>query len=149
LIEKKNETENEILKDKLKTLIHYLNQPREPFDLNEPRTDILIPQAEGIVTQFSLRPILQNQPNTVNTDDYWLSGKVDGNYELINLDLLESIQIYLPTETITAECKRLFNLSASPPNRDRTTAKNCFRTRRVEVEPTTGRSDKKNYGNVM
>lgn len=62
-------------------------------------------------------------------------------------DLLEVAKTCLPPDTnLTSDCKRLLHLSASPQsNRDRTTTAPCFRTRRVEVEPMTGRPEKKLY----
>jgi hypothetical protein len=147
LIVNKNNIFNDNLKDNLTTLICYLNEPQEAIDSNNSKPEINIPPAEGIVTQFASRSVLISKQSTVKTNSGWLSMTIDGNLEQVNFDLLESIQTYLPSETITADCKRLLHLSASPPNRDRTTTKNCFRTRRVEVEPTTGRPEKKNYGN--
>ena len=91
--------------------------------------------------------------NPLIQSNYWLGypsflDKIDDDVELIACDLCELAKTSLPSETnITSDCKRLLHLTASPQsNRERTTAAPCFRTRRVEVEPTTGRPEKKIYG---
>lgn len=70
-------------------------------------------------------------------------------YERIPCDLTLLIQNHLPTDTaqsLLTDCKRVLHLSVSPQsNRERTPTAPCFRTRRVEVEASTGRIDKKIY----
>lgn len=67
--------------------------------------------------------------------------------DTVPCDLIEMVKLCLPAETnLTSDCKRLLHLSASPQShRERTTSAPCFRTRRVEVEPSTGRPEKKIY----
>jgi protein virilizer len=147
--------------ENLKAINDYLNESKEETSLlNSPSSDSqadapqLLPQAEGIVTQFASRPILkicnkQNHNGQLDVN-FWLtppSFEEEILSEQTNFDLLDTIQLCLPVETnLTLDCKRLLHLSASPQsNRDRTTAC-CFRTRRVEVEKTTGRLEKKVYG---
>lgn len=129
---------------------------------NSPAGEPVFPQGEGIVTQYTMRPIFTviSSDNNLLTDqlttNYWCSKPSplrfdDGNETLttdtISCDLIEMIKTCLPLETnLTSDCKRLLHLSASPQsNRERTTSAPCFRTRRVEVEPTTGRPEKKIY----
>lgn len=122
-------------------------------------------QSEGIVQQYSIRPIYTlakyiNGPMNAEqlTTSYWCSRAsplrlddpvdiVEPTFDTTPCDLLEVVKTCLPPETnLTSDCKRLLHLSASPQsNRDRTTTAPCFRTRRVEVEPMTGRPEKKLY----
>ncbi len=146
---------DEIL-NKLNNLFNVLNLKSigDAPDLTEP----VHPLPEGIVVQFSERPVYQliddnPEMNPLIQSNYWLGypsllDKVDCDVELIACDLCELAKTSLPIETnITSDCKRLLHLTASPQsNRERTTAAPCFRTRRVEVEPTTGRPEKKIYG---
>lgn len=113
-----------------------------------------LPQAEGIVTQYASRTIfalsMGNLDEQLNAN-YWLNSPVydeETTIEKVPCDLTEIIRTCLPAETnITADCKRLLHLSASPQSsRDRIATASCFRTRRVEVEPSTGRPEKKIYG---
>lgn len=124
------------------------------FDMN---SDVTLSAAEGIVTQFALRISYimtdENVDEQIWTSNYWLNVSPFEEEELPILDQIESdltdlIKDCLPPETnITSDCKRLLNLSASPQaNRDRQQSGLCFRTRRVEVEPTTGRPEKKIFG---
>lgn len=143
--------------DKLNNLFKILNSKStvDASDLTEPA----FPLPEGIVVQFTDRPVYQlidDNPelNPLVQSNYWLGypsflDKTDEDVELIACDLCELAKTSLPSETnITSDCKRLLHLTASPQsNRERTTAAPCFRTRRVEVEPTTGRPEKKIYGN--
>jgi len=111
-----------------------------------------LPQAEGIVTQYASREIYKKCDgiNERLSTNYWLNAPLyndveDVEMEQIPCDLTEVIKTCLPGDVnITSDCKRLLHLSASPQsNRERTTAAPCFRTRRVEVEPSTGRPEKK------
>lgn len=113
----------------------------------------MLPQVEGIVTQFSLRQFYIDVPNADErlSYNYWIippsTRETDDQtkVEQIQCDLNELIRTCLPNETsITSECKRLLHLSASPQAaRERTTTAPCYRARRVEVEPSTGRPEKK------
>lgn len=121
-------------------------------------------QTEGIVQQYAIRPMftLIQDMNPLNaeqlTTSYWCSrpsplrsddtaDTAEPPYDSTPCDLLDVIKTCLPPDTnLTSDCKRLLHLSASPQsNRDRTTTAPCFRTRRVEVEPMTGRPEKKLY----
>lgn len=142
--------------EKLNNLFKVLNikTSGDAQDIAEPA----FPLPEGIVVQFTERSVYQlidDNPelNPSIQSSYWLgypsvSDKIDEDVELIACDLCELAKTSLPSETnITSDCKRLLHLTASPQsNRERTTAAPCFRTRRVEVEPTTGRPEKKIYG---
>lgn len=145
--------------DKLNNLFKILNSAStiDTQDLNEPA----FPLPEGIVAQFTDRPVYQlidenPEINHLIQSNYWLGypslmDKIEEDVEMIACDLCELAKSSLPTETnITSDCKRLLHLTASPQsNRERTTAAPCFRTRRVEVEPTTGRPEKKIYGKLL
>lgn len=119
--------------------------------------DLNLVPAEGIVTQFAMRisyVIVNETLDDQLTANYWLNTSSFEEEEQIatsdqtECDLTELIKICLPPETnITSDCKRLLNLSASPQaSRDRQQSGLCFRARRVEVEPTTGRPEKKIFG---
>ncbi|XP_012157537.1 protein virilizer [Ceratitis capitata] len=114
-----------------------------------------LPQSEGIVMQFAARPIFVEFDAVADEQllltRYWLQVScVDldhSKYERVPCDLTELAAECLPPETnLTSDCKRMLHLSASPQsNRERTPTAPCFRTRRVEVEPSTGRPEKKIY----
>lgn len=126
------------------------------------------PQSEGLVTQFSVRTLYTVVPQTCNATDifeqlttnYWCSKSSPNRFDEIaaadvhlpitdsvSCDLNDVIKACLPPDwNLLSDCKRLLHLSASPQStRERTTSAPCFRTRRVEVEPTTGRPEKKIY----
>lgn len=121
----------------------------------------LFPHGEGIVAQYAGRPVYQLIDNVENVNmerletSYWLGRpsppRDQNNIEQITCDLSELMKTCLSTDTnIIADCKRLLHMSASPQtNRERTVAAPCFRTRRVEVEPSTGRPEKKIYGTFI
>ncbi|EDW85854.1 uncharacterized protein Dwil_GK23286 [Drosophila willistoni] len=118
-----------------------------------------LPQAEGIVTQYEARPIFTRfcatAENVQLTARYWLEPLPievieDMNeplYERIACDLTDLANVCLnPDLNLTGDCKRVLHLSGSPQsNREMTPTAPCFRTRRVEVEPTTGRPEKKMF----
>lgn len=157
------EQQNEIL-NSLKIILDYLEKEQTPVNFNENSSnsenttsstisEILLPQAEGIVTQYNSRSvfIISQGCDERLSLNYWLNPpgrEGDCQEEQVPCDLNELIRSCLPPETnITAECKRLLHLSASPQTaRERTTIAPCYRTRRVEVEPTTGRPEKKIFG---
>lgn len=157
--EEEAEQQNEILTS-LKIILDYLEKEVTPVIFNENSSnsenttsstisEILLPQAEGIVTQYHSRLVFiisQGCEERLSLN-YWLNppGRDGDCQEQVPCDLNELIRSCLPPETnITAECKRLLHLSASPQTaRERTTIAPCYRTRRVEVEPTTGRPEKK------
>lgn len=113
---------------------------------------------DGLVALYNARPIyvvsgeykVYQWSNTYFRDQFSGTNKVLADDHVI-VDLGELIRTCLPAEmNIVSECKRLLHLSASPQsNRERTTTAPCFRTRRVEVEPTTGRPEKKIYGELF
>ncbi|XP_013108257.2 protein virilizer [Stomoxys calcitrans] len=118
-----------------------------------------LPQTESIVTQYDARPIFTTYDAVTDdmlhmTSDYWLqmlniddltTQDFETQYERITCDLTELAQNCLTPEcNLSSDCKRVLHLSASPQsNRERTPTAPCFRTRRVEVEPSTGRPEKK------
>lgn len=142
--------------NKLNNLFTILNS-KSTADASE-LTEPAFPLPEGIVVQFTDRQVYQiidenPELSPLIQSSYWLGypsllDKSDEDVEMIACDLCELAKTSLPNETnITSDCKRLLHLTASPQsNRERTTAAPCFRTRRVEVEPTTGRPEKKIYG---
>lgn len=121
----------------------------------------ILPQTESIVTQYDARPVFTCYDPVKDTDkmclSYWLKTinmdtlslydlKHETQSERISCDLTELVRSCLPPEcNLTSDCKRVLHLSASPQsNRERTPTAPCFRTRRVEVEPTSGgRPEKK------
>lgn len=135
------------------------------FHVDSPAAEPAFPQGESIVAQYSMRPIVNVAPSDFKANDYpeqlttqyWYSHFAANRFdEMIDThstadnvpcDFIEMIKSCLPPETnLTNDCKRLLHLSASPQStRERTTTAPCFRTRRVEVEPTTGRPEKKLY----
>lgn len=118
-------------------------------------TEPTLPQSDGIVMQFAARPIFVEVDAAANEPQllvrYWLQVDCmdldDSKYERVACDLTELAAECLSSETnLTTDCKRVLHLSASPQsNRERTPTAPCFRTRRVEVEPSTGRPEKKIY----
>lgn len=145
------------------------NSTKELMHVDSPAAEPPFPQSESIVTQYSMRSIFNiaavssefkanDFPEQLSTQ-YWYSHLSSSRFEdlldaqppttLDNVpcDFIEMIKSCLPPETnLTNDCKRLLHLSASPQStRERTTSAPCFRTRRVEVEPTTGRPEKKLY----
>ncbi|XP_065370485.1 protein virilizer [Calliphora vicina] len=123
-----------------------------------------LPQTESIVTQYDARPIFTTYDP--QTDDghmvahHWLNilniesltaEDFETQYERISCDLTELAKTCLTPEcNLSSDCKRVLHLSASPQsNRERTPTAPCFRTRRVEVEPSTGRPEKKIYVTSM
>ncbi|ALC42000.1 vir, partial [Drosophila busckii] len=126
---------------------------------NPLQTEPYLPQAEGIVTQYEARPIFTRYCATAEnpqlTARYWLEPLPievieDLNeplYERIACDLTELANVCLnPDLNLTGDCKRVLHLSGSPQsNREMTPTAPCFRTRRVEVEPATGRPEKKMF----
>lgn len=145
------------LEECVQNLIKFLN---ENVDLVEPTIsenslsqfdssfDLTFPQAEGIVTQFSSRQVffITDDVDDSLTANHWLNMPVledDPLIEKIPCDMTEIVSSCLPSDTnITAECKRLLHLSASPQsNRDRQTAAHCYRTRRVDIDLATGRPE--------
>lgn len=141
------------------------NSTKELMHADSPAAEPSFPQSESIVVQYSMRPIFNVTLNEFKANDfpeqlstqYWYSHFSASRFEdlldapptLDNVpcDFIELIKTCLPSETnLTNDCKRLLHLSASPQStRERTTSAPCFRTRRVEVEPTTGRPEKKLY----
>lgn len=147
----------DVNREKLSSFIDQMDASlaRSPAEWLEPAYPMT---NEGLVALYNARPIY------VMSDDYkcyqwsntyfWeqFSGtKVMAADDHVVVDLAELIKTCLPAEmNIVSECKRLLHLSASPQsNRERTTTAPCFRTRRVEVEPTTGRPEKKIYGECL
>lgn len=138
---------------------------KDNLHVDSPGIETPFPQPESIVTQFANRPTFTIAPTEFKSNDfpeqlttsYWYSHLYSNRFEEIidnpqsidnvACDFLDLIKVCLPPETnLTNDCKRLLHLSASPQtNRERTTSAPCFRTRRVEVEPTTGRPEKKVY----
>ncbi|CRK91162.1 CLUMA_CG004847, isoform A, partial [Clunio marinus] len=116
-----------------------------------------LPQAEGIVSQFSSRvAFYPNEALDELTIDYWLLNGCDEDEvtqnDVVQCDLDELVRQCFPPDTnIGSDCKRLLTLSSSPQsNRERNVSGMCFRTRRVEVvEPTPGRPEKKIYGKFL
>lgn len=142
------------------------NANKETYHADSPANEPPFPQGESIVVQYSMRPIFNIASNDFKpneypeqlTTNYWYSHFQSFNrfdelidaqplVDNVSCDFVELMKTCLPTETnLTNDCKRLLHLSASPQsNRERTTSAPCFRTRRVEVEPTTGRPEKKLY----
>ena len=149
------ETENyDQQKEDLEYLLNMLRECKscEPGAVSDSLQEFNLPQAEGIVTQFSLRVCHTISDNLEElNENYWLHGypyDEDTSMDQVECDLSELVRTYLPPDTnISSDCKRLLNLSSSPQaTRDRAQSGICFRTRRVEVEPATGRPEKKIYG---
>lgn len=138
---------------------------------DSPTPEPSFPQSiDGIVAQYSQRSLYTLVSDEIAatsyaeqlTTAYWCAKPSPSRFaeeenpqpapqqqpgEMVPCDLIEMIKLCLPPETnLSSDCKRLLHLSASPQsNRERTTSAPCFRTRRVEVEPSTGRPEKKIY----
>lgn len=124
-----------------------------------------LPQTESIVTQYDARPIFSIYDSLSDdthqmTSNYWLqtlniddlsTQDFETQFERVSCDLTELAQSCLTPEcNLSSDCKRVLHLSASPQsNRERTPTAPCFRTRRVEVEPSTGRPEKKIFVTSM
>ncbi|XP_053659938.1 protein virilizer [Anopheles marshallii] len=126
-----------------------------PIDWSVVSVDPL-PQAEGIVTQYGSRSVYllsEDCDEQLKATDWFGFTPCDDDLEReqIPCDLQDLAKVCLAGETnLTADCKRLLHLSASPhSNRDRLTTAPCFRTRRVEVEPSTGRPEKKIFATPL
>lgn len=139
------------LMDQLKDVAPGVMETQFDFGVIEP-----LPQAEGIVTQYSSRNvfIVSEEFEDQLKASYWLSFSPcedDLEREQIPCDLNELAVSCLSGDiNLTSDCKRLLHLSASPhSNRDRVATAPCFRTRRVEVEPSTGRPEKKIFGKYI
>lgn len=146
-------------------LANLANSTKELLHVDSPAAEPPFPQGESIVVQYSMRTIVNVAPSEFKPNDYpeqlttqyWYSHFAANRFEEmidthstvenVPCDFIELIKSCLPPETnLTNDCKRLLHLSASPQStRERTTSAPCFRTRRVEVEPTTGRPEKKLY----
>lgn len=136
--------------------------------VDSPAGEPPFPQSEGLVTQFSMRTLFTIVSQNCNgtdvfeqfTTNYWYSKSIPNRFDdiaandihvpitdSVSCDLNEMIKTCLPSDwNLLLDCKRLLHLSASPQStRERTTSAPCFRTRRVEVEPSTGRPEKKIY----
>ncbi|XP_011291101.1 protein virilizer [Musca domestica] len=132
---------------------------------NELNNEPTLPQTESIVSQYDSRPVFTiydalNGDDYQMTSDYWLQAlniddltaqDFETQYERVTCDLTELAQSCLTPEcNLSSDCKRVLHLSASPQsNRERTPTAPCFRTRRVEVEPSTGRPEKKIFVTSM
>lgn len=149
------------LEECVQNLIKFMNENNdipEPLSENslsqfDASFDLTFPQAEGIVTQFSSRQVffVIDEIDDSLSVTHWLNLPIiddDTLAEKIPCDLNQLIESCLPPETnLTSDCKRLLHLSASPQsNRDRQTAAHCYRTRRVDIDLTTGRPEKRIYG---
>lgn len=130
-----------------------------------PAPEPSFPQGDGIVAQYTQRQLYTFVSDEIAatsfadqlTTAYWCAKPSPTRFvddesqqptgDTVPCDLIEMIKMCLPPETnLSSDCKRLLHLSASPQsNRERTTSAPCFRTRRVEVEPSTGRPEKKIY----
>lgn len=146
-------------------LMASLSSTKDTLHVDSPAGEPPFPQGESIVVQYTMRPIFNIVTGELKASDYpeqlstqyWFSHLLSNRFdELIDnqphldtvpCDFIDLIKTCLPPETnLTNDCKRILHLSASPQStRERTTSAPCFRTRRVEVEPTTGRPEKKLY----
>lgn len=146
---------DDVMKEDLQSLLKML---RETPDISQDvvatsESDITLPQAEGIVTQFSSRAAFYIADNLDElSSSYWIhhdySAFDDDDVQptdQVQCDLDELVRSCLPPDTnVASDCKRLLALSSSPQSgRDRNQSGICFRTRRVEVDLTPGRSEKK------
>ncbi|XP_062537361.1 protein virilizer [Armigeres subalbatus] len=139
------------LMDQLKHVAPGVMETQFDFGVIEP-----LPQAEGIVTQYGSRNvfIVSEEYEDQLKASYWLSFSPcedDLEREQVPCDLNELAMSCLSGDiNLTSDCKRLLHLSASPhSNRDRVATAPCFRTRRVEVEPSTGRPEKKIFATPL
>lgn len=141
------------------------NSSKDLLHVDSPAAEPPFPQGESIVAQYTLRPIFNITAGEIKPTDfpeqlttqYWYSHLTANRFDdlidshphtdSVPCDFIELIKsCLLPETNLTNDCKRLLHLSSSPQsNRERTTSAPCFRTRRVEVEPTTGRPEKKLY----
>jgi hypothetical protein len=141
----------ESLKADLSSLISQL-QDSKVNSVNSSDEDFSLPQAEGIVTQFSSRVPFYVADLEDITIDYWMLNTCDDfeqQSDPVQYDLNELVKEFLPPDTnIASDCKRLFSLSSSPQaTKDKSQTGLCFRTRRVEVnDPIPGRPEKKVFG---
>lgn len=142
----------EALKSDLFSLISQLQleSSKVKENVNSSDEDFLLPQAEGIVTQFSSRVPFYVADNLEDvTIDYWMLNTCDDfdqPCDGVQYDLNELVKECLPPDTnIVSDCKRLLALSSSPQaTKDKSQTGLCFRTRRVEVnDPVPGRPEKK------
>lgn len=163
------------LKNLLKVLDNGLNaitsNVTKDLLLDSPIGEPSFPPSEGIVSQFSMRSLYtivqrdSNAPEVIEqlTTGFWCAkasphriddaaanSTADAHLlitDSVSCDLMEMMKTCLSADwNLLADCKRLLHLSASPQSaRERTTSAPCFRTRRVEVEPSTGRPEKKIY----
>jgi hypothetical protein len=146
---------DDVMKEDLQSLLKML---REIPDVSQDvvassESDINLPQAEGIVTQFSSRAAFYIADNLDElSSNYWIHHDYSTfddddiqSSDQVQCDLDELVRSCLPPETnISSDCKRLLALSSSPQSgRDRNQSGICFRTRRVEVDLTPGRPEKK------
>ncbi|XP_037953026.1 protein virilizer [Teleopsis dalmanni] len=164
IMEQQNRESMDNLFSDLKSLIDELEGCDDtPLDTEDekPILEQLLPQTESIVTQYDARPTFTIYETEIFdekqlTARYWLkllqlnelsAEEYSTQSERVSCDLNELVNSCLPPETnLTTDCKRILHLSASPQsNRERTPTAPCFRTRRVEVEPSTGRVEKKIY----
>lgn len=139
---------------------------KELHHVDSPAAEPQFPQGESIVTQYTMRPIFNVTTGEIKstefpeqlTTQYWYSHLTANRFDdlidshphspdSVPCDFIELIKsCLLPETNLTNDCKRLLHLSSSPQsNRASTQSAPCFRTRRVEVEPTTGRPEKKLY----
>uniref|UniRef100_A0A240SZ11 Virilizer N-terminal domain-containing protein n=1 Tax=Phlebotomus papatasi TaxID=29031 RepID=A0A240SZ11_PHLPP len=147
--------------ENIRQIVEFIEKEKELTGTDpilEVNIDAALPQAEGIVTQYASRIIFDVSEGVGErlTVNYWLNSPVCSKdlvegMEQIPCDLAEMIRVCLPAETnIVADCKRLLHLVVSPQTtRERPIAAPCFRTRRVEVEPSTGRPEKKIFVTPM
>lgn len=142
---------NPVVQLKLQVLMGKLGQSDQQPELSE-LPEPALGLTDGIVQQFSGRQLYRIADHFDRHHEFGPRVQIDvckeGPTSMVICDLAEVIKGSLSLDTnVTAECKRLLHLSASPQSaRERTQTAPCFRTRRVEVEPTTGRPDKKIYG---
>lgn len=138
---------------KLQILMGKLGQSDPQPELSE-LPEPALGLTDGIVQQFTGRQVYHIADHFDRDHEFGPKVVIDvckegsGGAALVVCDLTEVIKGSLSLDTnVTSDCKRLLHLSASPQSaRERTQTAPCFRTRRVEVEPTTGRPDKKIYG---
>ncbi|XP_059613836.1 protein virilizer [Phlebotomus argentipes] len=147
--------------ENIRQIVEFIDKERDLSATDpvlEVNIDAALPQAEGIVTQYASRIIFDVSEGVGErlTVNYWLNSPVCSKdiveeMEQIPCDLADMVRVCLPPETnIVADCKRLLHLVVSPQTtRERPIAAPCFRTRRVEVEPSTGRPEKKIFVTPM
>lgn len=144
---------NPIVQHKLQVLMGKLAQSDQQPELSE-LPEPALGLTDGIVQQFTGRQLYHIADHFDRHNEFGPCIEIDVCKEaptsMVICDLAEVIKGSLSLDTnVTADCKRLLHLSASPQSaRERTQTAPCFRTRRVELEPTTGRPDKKIYGEL-